>query len=55
MTTTIARGLKPFDRPVLNEIVSKCGVDGYKFTSIVLAIVESDTFLKRREKRSDEK
>ena len=40
---------------LLNEIVSKCSVDGYKFSGIVLAIVESDTFLKRREKRSDEK
>ncbi|HLX62748.1 MAG TPA: DUF1592 domain-containing protein, partial [Planctomycetota bacterium] len=55
LTYAIGRGMKPSDRPILNEIVLKSGVDGYKFSSVVMAIVDSDTFLKRRDKRSDDK
>jgi hypothetical protein len=55
LTYAIGRGLKPFDRPVLNEIVGKSEKEGYKFSSVVFAIVESDAFLKRRDKRTDEK
>ncbi len=51
----IGRGMKTYDRPTLNDIVSKSAQSGYKFSSVVLAIVESDAFLKRREKKGDEK
>ena len=55
LTYAIGRGLKPYDRPTLNEIVLTSGANEFKFSSVVLAIVESDAFLKRREKKGDEK
>ena len=55
LTYAIGRGIKPYDRPTLNEIVLAAGANEFKFSSVVLAIVESDAFLKRREKKGDEK
>jgi hypothetical protein len=55
LTYALGRGIKPYDRPTLDEIVSKAETGGYKFSSVVTAIVESDAFLKRRDKRGDEK
>lgn len=55
MTYALGRGVKIGDRSTLNEIVQKCEAGGNKFSSLILAIVDSDAFLKRRDKRGDEK
>lgn len=55
MTYALGRGMKVGDRLTLNEIAQKCEAGGNKFSALMLAIVDSDAFLKRRDKRGDEK
>ena len=50
----LGRGTKPYDRATINEIVRRADEKGDKFSSVVLAIVESDAFLKRRDKGEKE-
>jgi len=54
LTYALGRGTKPYDRPTLNQIVRRADAEGNKFSSLILAIVESDAFLKRRERRENE-
>jgi len=54
MTYALGRGIKPYDRPGVNEIVQQMEHNGDRFSSVIIGIVNSDAFLKRREKRGDE-
>jgi hypothetical protein len=44
----LGRGLEYYDRPVVREITRKTGADGYRFSALVKAIVESTPFGMRR-------
>ena len=43
----LGRGLTPADRPAVNRIVRHAGRNGYRFSSLVIAVVRSDPFQKR--------
>ena len=49
----LGRGLEYYDRCVVDEIVATAKSNGDKFSSLVLAIVKSDPFQKRKGKRSE--
>jgi hypothetical protein len=53
LTYALGRGLEYYDKCVLDEIVSKMTKDHDRFSSLVLAIVQSDPFQKRKGKRSE--
>jgi len=53
-TFALGRGVKQYDRGSINEIVKHVEQNEFKFSSVVMGIVNSDAFLKRREKRGDE-
>ncbi|MEX0702090.1 MAG: DUF1592 domain-containing protein [Planctomycetales bacterium] len=44
----LGRGLRPYDQCTVDEIVARLERDGGQFSSLVLGIVHSDPFLKRR-------
>jgi hypothetical protein len=44
---SLGRGLTPADRPAVNRIVRHAGRNGYRFSSLVIALVRSDPFQKR--------
>ena len=44
LTYAVGRGLEYYDAPVVRRIVRQAGDDGYRFSSIVTAIVTSDPF-----------
>ncbi|HEY1783990.1 MAG TPA: DUF1592 domain-containing protein [Pirellulales bacterium] len=48
LTYALGRGVESFDRPALAEIVERTTVGGYRFSSMVEAVVQSDPFLKCR-------
>jgi mono/diheme cytochrome c family protein len=48
LTYALGRGLEDYDRPVVSDIVSASAADGYRFSSLVTAVIQSDPFLKRR-------
>lgn len=48
LTYAIGRGVEYYDRRALTEIVSRMDRDGYRFSSLVIGIVRSDPFTKRR-------
>jgi hypothetical protein len=50
LTYGLGRGLEYYDRCAVNEIVAASEKQDYKFSSLVLAIVHSDPFQKRRAK-----
>ena len=54
LTYALGRGVKPYDRPTLNEIMRNVEQNDDRFSSVILGIVNSDAFLKRRERRGDE-
>ncbi|HYG77728.1 MAG TPA: DUF1592 domain-containing protein [Planctomycetota bacterium] len=54
LTFALGRGIKQYDRATVNEILKQVEQNEYKFSSVVMGIVNSDAFLKRREKRGDE-
>jgi Protein of unknown function (DUF1585)/Protein of unknown function (DUF1588) len=43
----LGRGLTPADRPAVNRIVRHAARNGYRFSSLVIAVVRSDSFQKR--------
>jgi mono/diheme cytochrome c family protein len=43
----LGRGLTPADRPAVNRIVRHAGRNGYRISSLVIALVRSDLFQKR--------
>ncbi len=48
LTFSLGRGLKIYDRCVVDEIVTKVEKDNYRFSTLVTEIVCSDSFRKRR-------
>jgi hypothetical protein len=53
LTYALGRGLEYYDKCALDEIAVKLAKGEDKFSALVLAIVESDPFQKRRGKRSE--
>ena len=48
LTYALGRGLTPADRPVVNAVVERLAKEDFRISSLLLAIVESDPFLKRQ-------
>ncbi len=48
LTYALGRGLEPYDRPAVREIRRRAEADGYRFSALVGAIVESVPFQLRR-------
>ena len=53
LTYAIGRGLENYDRRAIAGVAGELAKRDYKFTSLVVAIVESDPFLKRRGQGGD--
>ncbi len=47
LTYALGRGLEYYDRPAVEQIVGALSKNDYKFSTLVLEIVKSDTFQKR--------
>jgi hypothetical protein len=47
MTYALGRGVEPSDMPVVRNIVKKAALNNYRFTSIIMGIVESAPFQMR--------
>ncbi len=50
LTYALGRGLEYYDRPAVDRIVAALARDGYRFSTLVTAIVRSDPFRLRRGK-----
>jgi mono/diheme cytochrome c family protein len=50
LTYALGRGVERYDRCALDEIIKGAAKDNYKFSRLVVEIVKSDPFLKRRGK-----
>jgi mono/diheme cytochrome c family protein len=48
LTYALGRGAEPYDRPAVDEICEHMARNGHTFSSLVVGIVKSDPFLKRR-------
>ncbi len=48
LTYALGRGLETFDRPVVDKIIAQMGTQKNTFSSLVVAIANSDPFLNRR-------
>ncbi len=48
MTYALGRGVERYDRPTVKSIVNKISGDDYRFSSLVMAVVESMPFQMRR-------
>ena len=48
MTFALGRSLQYFDMPTLRQIVRDAAADNYRFSTIVLAVVNSPAFLQDR-------
>ncbi|MCM3870289.1 MAG: DUF1592 domain-containing protein [Pyrinomonadaceae bacterium] len=46
----LGRGLEPYDDPAVKKIVKGVAADNYRFSSLVLGIVKSEPFQKRRDR-----
>jgi hypothetical protein len=53
LTFGLGRGLEYYDKCVIDEIVATAKRDNDRFSSLVLAIVKSDPFQKRKGKRTE--
>jgi Protein of unknown function (DUF1585)/Protein of unknown function (DUF1588) len=53
LTYALGRGTEHYDKCAIDEVVAKSVKGGDKFSAMVLAVVESDPFQKRRGKRSE--
>ena len=49
LTYALGRGLEEYDRCAVDQIVKSLETDRYRFSTLILAIVKSDPFQKRRE------
>jgi hypothetical protein len=47
LTYALGRGLEPYDRCTVDDVVAAARADGYRFSSFVLAIIASDAFRHR--------
>jgi hypothetical protein len=50
LTYAIGRGVEPFDKPAVEQIARSLAGKEYRFSALVLGIVYSDPFQKRRGK-----
>lgn len=48
LTYALGRGLEPYDKCAVDDIVAALAKDGYKFSTLIQQIVASDPFQKRR-------
>jgi hypothetical protein len=48
LTYALGRGIKPFDRPAVKKIVSDLSKNDYRFSSLILGIVNSLPFQESR-------
>ncbi|MBI2685663.1 MAG: DUF1592 domain-containing protein [Acidobacteria bacterium] len=48
MTYSLGRGLEKYDRPTVSKICNKLAADGYKMSSLILAVVDSLPFQYRK-------
>ena len=48
LTYALGRGLKSYDRPVVDEIVRNLARDDYRFSRLIYEIVKSKPFRMRR-------
>jgi hypothetical protein len=53
LTFGLGRGLEYYDKCAVDDIVRAAKADGDKFSALVLAVVKSDPFQKRKGKRSE--
>ncbi len=53
LTFGLGRGLEYYDKCALDDVVKAAKADGDKFSALVLAVVKSDPFQKRKGKRSE--
>ncbi len=53
LTFGLGRGLEYYDKCAVDEIVKASKTDGDRFSALVLAVVKSDPFQKRKGKRSE--
>jgi hypothetical protein len=53
LTFALGRGLEYYDKCALDAVVSASKADGDRFSAVVLAIVKSDPFQKRKGKRTE--
>jgi hypothetical protein len=51
LTYALGRGLEPYDQGAVDQICSRVAKDDYRFSRLVIEIVNSDPFQKRRGKR----
>ena len=54
LTYALGRGLEYYDKCTVDDIVKEMKANDYKFSSLILAIVKSDPFQKRRGRNPDE-
>jgi len=54
LTYALGRGLEPSDMPVVRRIVKKAAQNDYRFTSIIIGVVESPSFQMRTKLESAE-
>jgi Protein of unknown function (DUF1592)/Protein of unknown function (DUF1588)/Protein of unknown function (DUF1587)/Protein of unknown function (DUF1585)/Protein of unknown function (DUF1595)/Cytochrome C oxidase, cbb3-type, subunit III len=52
LTYALGRGVEPFDRLVVKDLVAKTAADGYRFQALVQGIVASVPFQQRRGQRT---
>ncbi len=53
LTFGLGRGLEYYDKCAVDDIAKASKADGDKFSALVLAVVKSDPFQKRKGKRSE--
>jgi hypothetical protein len=44
LTYALGRGLEPYDRPAVRQISRRLAAEDYRFSSLILGIVESAPF-----------
>jgi hypothetical protein len=54
LTYSLGRGIEEYDRCTVKEITQAVGKTEYRFSGLVMGIVKSDAFMKRRSKRVGE-
>ena len=53
LTFGLGRGLEYYDKCAVDEVVKRTTAGGDRFSALVLAVVQSDPFQKRKGKRSE--
>jgi hypothetical protein len=50
LTYAVGRGMESYDRCAIDQIIAALARNDYRFSSLVIEIVKSDPFQKRRSK-----